>query len=324
MDTGKSHLISKYRAAVLALISAVLWGSAFPVLKLSYAEMHMVPEDLSAKVVLAGIRFFLASVLLFGLMLFGRQKPWVGKRLWFWLVLSGLLQISLQYFFFYNGLAHTTGMKGAVLSSGGTFFVFILAHFFYANDKLNWQKGVGLATGLAGILLVNYGKSFTPEFSWQGEGFLIIGGLVSAFGTILSKRLSGSVHALALTAWQMLLGSLLLIAVGVPGLKLHSMVFTAKAWWLLGYSAFLSAAAFSLYYSVLKHNKAGEISVYMFMIPVSGAILSALFVPGEKLTVFMLGALLLVALGIAAVNYRSTPEVPVESTVRTMKPKLLK
>jgi len=82
------------------------------------------------------------------------------------------------------------------------------------------------------------------------------------------------------------------------------MIFTLQAWGLLFYAAFLSAAAFSLWYSLLKYNKAGEISIYKFMIPVSGAVLSALFVPGEKLNILMGAALLLVAVGIVVVNYR--------------------
>lgn len=220
------------------------------------------------------------------------------------LFLLGLLQISLQYFFFYNGLAHTSGMKGAILSSAGTFFVVVLAHFVYVNDRLNWRKLFGLVAGFAGIIMINAGARFTLDFSWLGEGFMILSGLVSAIGTILAKRLSKEIHPFVLTAWQMLLGSLLLIATGLPGLKPQAMVFTNRAFLLLIYSAFLSATAFSLWYAILKYNKAGEISVYKFVTPVSGAILSAFFIPGERLTLNMFMALVLVALGVIIVNYR--------------------
>jgi len=143
---------------------------------------------------------------------------------------------------------------------------------------------------------------------------MILSGLVSAIGMILAKRISQEVHPFVLTAWQMLLGSLLLIAVGLPGLKPHAMVFTSKAWLLLFYSAFLSATAFSLWYAILKYNKAGEISVYKFMTPVSGAILSALFIPGERLTLNMFMALGLVALGAIIVNYQR--RAPKEALMR--------
>jgi len=307
----RHYLTNKYWVIVIALFCAVLWGSAFPVLKVSYAELGMAPDDRYAIIVLAGIRFFIASLLIFALIVVGiRQSPKVKIAMLPQLFLLGLLQISLMYFFFYNGLAHTSGMKGAILSSAGIFFVVVLAHFVYVDDRLDWRKILGLIAGFAGIILINSGKNFTFDFSWQGEGFMILSGLVSALGTILAKRISKEVHPFVLTAWQMLLGSLLLIAVGLPGLKPHAMVFTNKALLLLFYSAFLSATAFSLWYAILKYNKAGEISVYKFMTPVSGTILSALFIPGERLTLNMFMALALVALGVIIVNYqRKIPKV---------------
>lgn len=284
-------------------------------MKVSYVELGIAPDDRYAMIVLAGIRFLIASVIIFALIIVGiRQSPKVKIAMLPQLILLGLLQISLMYFFFYNGLAHTSGMKGAVLSSAGIFFVVVLAHFVYVDDRLGWRKILGLIAGFAGIILINSGKNFTFDFSWQGEGFLIISGLVSAFGTILAKRISKEIHPFVLTAWQMLLGSLILIAVGLPSLQPHAMVFTNKALLLLLYSAFLSATAFSLWYAILKYNKAGEISIYKFMTPVSGTMLSTLFIPGERLTFNMFIALALVALGVITVNYQR--KIPQEALLR--------
>jgi len=315
-ERGYRHfLTNKYWVIFIALFCAVLWGSAFPVLKVSYAELGIAPDDRYAIIVLAGIRFFIASLLIFTLIVVGiRLSPKVKIAMLPQLFLLGLLQISLMYFFFYNGLANTTGMKGAILSSAGIFFVVVLAHFVYVDDRLDWRKLLGLIAGFSGIVLINSGKNFTFDFSWQGEGFMIFSGLVSALGTILAKRISKEVHPFVLTAWQMLLGSVLLIAVGLPGLKPHAMVFTNKALLLLLYSAFLSAIAFSLWYAILKYNKAGEISVYKFMTPVSGTMLSALFIPGERFTLNMFMALALVALGVIIVNYQR--KIPKEAFLR--------
>ena len=311
----RHYLTNKYWVILIALFCAVLWGSAFPVLKVSYAELRIAPDDRYAIIVLAGIRFFIASLLIFALIIIGiRKSPKVKIVMLPQLLLLGLLQISLMYFFFYNGLAHTSGMKGAILSSAGIFFVVVLAHFVYVNDRLDWRKILGLIAGFSGIILINSGKNFTFDFSWQGEGFMILSGLVSSLGTILAKRISKEVHPFILTAWQMLLGSLLLIAVGLPSLKPHAMVFTNKALLLLFYSAFLSATAFSLWYAILKHNKAGEISIFKFMTPVSGTMLSALFIPGERVTLNMFVALALVALGVIIVNYQS--KIPKEAFLR--------
>jgi drug/metabolite transporter (DMT)-like permease len=181
--------------------------------------------------------------------------------------------------------------------------VVLLAHFIYQNDKLNWKKIFGLVTGFAGIILVNWGQAISLDFSFYGEGFLIMAGLTSAVATILAKRLTQDINAFLLTGWQMVIGAFFLFLAGFLAKGSVVLNFTPLAGGLLIYSVFLSAAAFSLWYAILKFNKAGEIAVYRFMIPVSGAILSSIFVPGEDLNKMVIQALILVALGIFAVNH---------------------
>lgn len=295
----------KWVVVVTAVFCAVLWGSAFPVLKISYEELQMTPEDTIAKIVFAGMRFFLAGiVLLIGMFIFNRKTLAVTWRQLKFLILFGIVQTGLQYYFFYNGLAKVSGMQGAILVSSGTFFTVVIAHFFYTNDRLTSKKAFGLIAGFAGIVVANWGQEFQLNFQFTGEGFMILAALTGAIGTIMAKELAAGTHPFTLTGWQLTIGSSLMLIFGVPQLNDNAITFTAFGWGLLTYSAFLSAAAFALWYSILKHNKAGEISMFKFITPVSGAILSASFIPNEKLNVFIVGALVLVAAGIIAVNYK--------------------
>jgi drug/metabolite transporter (DMT)-like permease len=71
---------------------------------------------------------------------------------------------------------------------------------------------------------------------------------------------------------------------------------------LLIYMALLSSAAFSLWNLLLKHNKVGPVSVYNFLTPIFGSILSAIFL-GENIFEYKnMIALILVCLGIWMVN----------------------
>lgn len=298
-------LTNKFWVIGIAVFCSILWGSAFPVQKLSYEELGMAGEDLTAKIVFAGMRFMMAALLLLLIVfLFDRKSLKVSWRQLPAIIGLGLLSTSLQYFFFYNGLAHTSGMKAAILNSSGVFFVVFLAHFIYTNDRLDWRKLFGLVTGFGGIVLANWGQDASLNFSFMGEGFMLLSGLAAAFGTFLSKRLAADIHPFALTGWQMFFGSLLMLVIGVPNLAPNAMTFTTEGWLLLLYAVFLSAAAFALWTSLLKYNKAGEVTLYKFVVPVSGTILSALFLPGEHLTVNTVVALLLVAAGITTVNLK--------------------
>ena len=74
---------------------------------------------------------------------------------------------------------------------------------------------------------------------------------------------------------------------------------------VLVYLAFLSAAAFTLWTMLLKSHDVGSISVYNFIIPVSGTILSAVFMREDIFSVKYLISLVLVCLGIVLVNHGS-------------------
>lgn len=299
----------KWIVVLTAIFCSVLWGSAFPVLKVSYEELQMAPDDTIAKIVFAGMRFLLAGVIiLIGMCISDRSKLLVTKRQAVFLFLFGILQTGLQYFFFYNGLAKVSGMQGAILQSSGTFFVILLAHFFYKNDRINRKKIFGLVAGFAGIIVANWGLDLQPTFHLTGEGYMILAALTSAIGTIMAKELAVGIHPFALTGWQLSIGAVLMLIIGLPQLEQDAIIFTPLGWGLFIYSALLSTAAFALWYSVLKFNKASEISMFKFITPVSGAVLSAMFIPGESLNAFIIGAMALIAIGIIAVNYKGQRE----------------
>lgn len=297
---------NKYVVAILAIIACVLWGSAFPVLKVTYSELGLDSSDTLSRVLLAGGRFLLASLMVFAVISFGFRESVKIKGEWVKPLLGlGLAQTGLQYFFFYNGVAYATGIKSAILNSIGNFLVVIFAHFVYTDDRLNPSKITGLITGLLGILIINWQpdpSGLSWDFTFVGEGFLIFAGLAGVVGTFQAKKLSSTINPLIVNAYQLLFGSLLLLAFGLPALWTQDLNPTPLFWGLFVYSAFLSAAAFSIWYILLKHNKAGEVTFYRFMIPIAGTILSAIFLPGEKITLSVVISLLLVAFGIAIVN----------------------
>ncbi|NBJ68834.1 MULTISPECIES: DMT family transporter [Clostridia] len=295
----------KWVVVSIAIFCSILWGSAFPVVKVSYTELQMEADDTIAKIVFAGMRFLLAGLMiLIGLLFVDRKRLVVTKRQMLFLTIFGFIQTGLQYFFFYNGLAKVSGMQGSILVSSGTFFTVVLAHFFYSNDRMNWKKGIGLVAGFAGIIVANWGQELQLSFQFTGEGYMILAALTGAIGTIMAKELAVGIHPFAITGWQLTIGASLMLIFGVPQLESNAMTFTPLGFGLFVYSAVLSAAAFALWYSILKYNKAGEISMYKFITPVSGAILSAIFIPAEKLNLYIIGALGLVAVGIIAVNYK--------------------
>ncbi|MCY1540910.1 EamA-like transporter family protein [compost metagenome] len=104
-----------------------------------------------------------------------------------------------------------------------------------------------------------------------------------------------------MTAWQLAIGGLVLLLGGLAGGGTIA-GWSAGSLALLGYMAMLSAAAFALWAALLKHNRVGQVTVFNFLIPVFGALLSALFLGETVLEWRNLIALALVCLGIRLVT----------------------
>ncbi len=300
----EKFLQSKKGILIASLISTALWGSAFPVVKIGYDLLGIETQDIYSKIYFAGLRFFIASMMVFLIHRLIYKKPIKMDRSNLKpILLLGILQTAVQYFFFYIGVANTSGIKSSILQSGNTFFTVILAHFIFEDDRLNSRKTMSLLIGFLGVIVVNLGKDFDLNFKFIGEGFLIISAILSAFANIFAKKISSiEPNPFTVSGGQMLFGSLLMLLVGKLGLAGAGLDFGFKSFLLLIYAAFISAAAFTLWYMLIKYNSPGKISIYRLFIPIFGSFFSILALPGEKFTLNLFIGLMLVVGGIMILN----------------------
>ncbi|MDR1934360.1 MAG: DMT family transporter [Candidatus Accumulibacter sp.] len=268
---------------VLATFCCLLWGSAYPAIKTGYALFGIAASDIPSKMLFAGYRFMFAGLLLLALTVFMRRKMFVLNRgNLFSTCLLGLTQTSLQYIFFYVGLAYTTGVKSSILNASTTFFSVLLAHCIYRNDRLNFNKIAGCLIGFAGVIVVNFSSDLLDfDFTLLGEGFVVIAMFVLSASTIYGKKLSQAMDAVVLTGYQLAIGGLVLIVAGyAAGGRLSG--FTPASSALLGYMVILSSVSYALWTTLIKYNRVGLVAVFNLLIPIFGAALSAIFL-GESI-----------------------------------------
>lgn len=298
LDLTKTGVI-----VVFALIATILWGSAYPCIKLGYVWFDLEAEDIPAKLVFAGVRFLLAGMmtLLFGSI--AKRKFQTPKRENIpGIIALGFVLTMLHYIFFYVGLANTTGVKGAIVYGTSTFFAVLLAAVFYKSDRLNLQKGIGCLLGFAGIVYVNLGSGgLEGGFSLAGEGSMLLAAVLFAVGNLMSKQLSGCEMPVVITGWQLFVGGAALFAAGLLcGGRLN--LITPRGVGLLLYLSLLSAVAFSVWTMLLQANSMGRVTVFNFLVPIFGVILSGIILGEAFLTVRSVVSLACVSLGIYLVN----------------------
>ncbi|MGN1116046.1 MAG: EamA family transporter, partial [Candidatus Ornithomonoglobus sp.] len=116
-----------------------------------------------------------------------------------------------------------------------------------------------------------------------------------------SKRANRENDAMTVTGYNLLIGGLVLLLSGLAGGGTLNTVCAAGIAVLL-YLAFLSAAAFTLWTMLLNRVGVGNISSFNFIIPVSGTILSSIFMHENILDWKYAVSLILVCAGILLVN----------------------
>jgi drug/metabolite transporter (DMT)-like permease len=282
----------------IATLCCVLWGSAVPAVKVGYGLLGIVPSDTGALLYFAGVRFFIAGLMLLGWSALSGKPIWVGTRGLAKTTLLGLISTAGQYMFYYIGLAHSTGVKVSITTSTSTFFSVLLAHLLYVNDKLTVRRLLGCLLGFAGVVAVNIsGAGFELGFTLLGEGFIIVAAMLFSIAGVYGKQVSRTMDVGVMTGWQLLAGGAMLWGAGAA----MGGAFTVFAWEdavLIAYLAALSAAAFALWSLLLKHNPVGVVAIFNTLIPIFGVLLSGLFLGESVLEWKNLLALLLVSAGI--------------------------
>lgn len=293
---------------IFVFIACFLWGSAFPCIKIGYKIFNIDSDNLQGQILFAGLRFFLAGLLIIIINSFQNKSILIPhKENLLPILILSIFQTIGQYIFFYIGLAHTSGVNSSIINSSSTFFTILLACLIFKYEKISLKKIIACLLGFIGVLLIqipDFNQDF--KFNFLGDSFILISALCNAISSSFIKKFSSKHNPVLLSAYQFLLGGLVMIFI--------ALLFNAKlspnnllsASLLLLYMACISAIAYTLWSLLLKHNPVSKISIFQFINPIIGVLLSALLL-GENSQAFSykgIISLLLVILGIIMIFYK--------------------
>lgn len=273
-DTKTSIFQRSPWVSLFALTAALLWGWAFPLIKLGFAEFGITPEMTGSKMLYAGIRFMISGLIILTVAFNTHRTFKVSKSSdWFYILLFSLLNTTFHYAFFYIGLSHSEGSRAAILNSMSVFTVVILACVFFKSDKMTLRKVIGCVIGFAGILALNLGGKQSGHFTWLGDGMIIANALCSAFAALMTRGLGKRVDVFVGTGLSLGLGGAMLILTSLL-MDGNLPQITVSGCFILLLLISISTIGFTLYNKLLTCNPVGKVAIYNSLIPVVGAVTS--------------------------------------------------
>jgi drug/metabolite transporter (DMT)-like permease len=301
----------------LAIVACWLWSTAFVGVKIGLE--HHTPLQF------AGIRFFISGILIF--LYFGKPKRYLAElkaNIKFILLLS-VVQIFAQYALFYSGINLVPSALAAMVIGSQPLFIAVVAHFSFHNDKMNPLKTGSILIGVVGIAIITLGRSkveMKGELELLGIALLLINNLVSGYSNVIIAKSSKMVSPVVLSSTSLIIGGIMLSVVSVPLEGIHLGPFPPKYWYALAWLSFLSAAAITIWYSLLKRPgvKVSILNVWKFLIPVSGAALSWMIMKDEKPDFISIFGMAIIAISLLALNYANRRELRLNAAVNEQKP----
>lgn len=306
MDIKKTGIFQNPIFVTLgAILCCALWGSATPFIKLGYKVMFPGGSpDVPSTILFAGIRFFAAGIITVLIYSIARRKFLYPKASNLPRVaVVALFQTVIQYFFFYVGLANTSGAKGTIISGSSSFFAILISCLIMKQEKLSLKKIIACVIGFAGIIAVNM-NGLTFDMNLMGDGFVLFSAISLAISSVLIKLFSNHEDPVVISGYQFILGGFVMIVLGLLlGGEIDFSDPSGIA--ILTYLSFLSAVAYALWGVLLKYNPVSRVTIFSFMTPVFGVLLTKLILPEESNVdaVALIVALMLVSLGVFLLNY---------------------
>jgi drug/metabolite transporter (DMT)-like permease len=308
--------MNRFKADLVLLLVALIWGSAFAVQRVAAQYFDVFTFN--------GLRFLLGGLILFPFSKLNPLKkgirsrtglyPGSGKAISFpvldrkslsFIILAGCLLFGgsgLQQ----AGLETTTAGNAGFITTLYVVFVPVILTIFW-REKIHWIAWLGAGIAIIGSLLLSTGG--TRHFA-SGDALVMAGALLWACHVILVSRVVKHMDVLTFSAGQYIVASVLNIVISM-GMKMPYGGLPS-GWWTILYIGLLSTAVgYTLQVYGQKYAPPTDATILLSMEAVFAAVTGFIFLGETMLLIQLVGCgLILIAVlvtQIYAVKSSATP-----------------
>lgn len=254
---------------ILVALLSIGWGFSWPMMKMALSEFPIwtfrAVSCLSAGLALLGLARLAG----------GRLMPSPGE--WRGVALAAFCNVTAWHMLVGYGVILVASGHAAVLAYTMPLWVVVLGAVFL-GQPLEMPSVAGLILGLAGIVTLVAPDFDTLREAPLGAALILLGAMAWAAGTLIQKRLKTGLPTLALTGWQLVLGSvpILLLAPVIEGFAFPAV--SARAWVAGVYITIVALViCYFLWFKIVSLMPASRASISMLLVPALGVISGALF-----------------------------------------------
>ena len=280
-----------FRIALVLLLLAILWGSAFPGIKIGLESLP--PGHLTLLRHLVASACYIPVLLLLRLRLFPKRQD-LG-----YFLLLGLLGTTIYHTALNFGQTQVNAGTASLIIATAPAITAVLASIML-RDTLPVLGWLGISVSFTGVLLLILGEGGRLELNPYAL-LILLSAVVTAFYAVLQKGILDRYKAVEVIAFSTWAGTLLLLVFADGVLDSVANASTRSLLALLYIGIVPSAIANALFTYSISKAPVTLVTVFLYTVPVFSLLFSWLLV-GEVPTWITLVGGLIAVLGVVIVN----------------------
>lgn len=293
----------KGKPFLLALVVMALWGSLYPVIKLSYKAWGIQSDSTADILLFAAIRFMVCGgIVTAGCSLKRKRLATPSGKAVLTILLIGLFSIVMHYGALYLGLSFTDSSKTALLKQAGSLLYICTAFLFIKEETFQWNRIIGVIVGFTGIIAINV--NFGQLTFGVGEILILVASTCTVIANIISRCCVQNVSPYWLMGISQFFGGIALLGISlIMGGRLSH--FSVAGVFLTTYICTASILSYILWYKILKTVQLSKLLLIKFAEPVFACIFGAVLLGENIFKLQYLLAFILISAGIIIGNKTS-------------------
>ena len=245
------------------VLLCLIWGSTWVGIKIS---LEGIPP-LSG----AGLRFLIAIAILFLFVRIRRYSLRIKKNEFWILALTGVLTYSLDYGLIYWAEQYLSAGVTAIFFATFVLFTTLATNFMFRQETFHWRRFLGICLGFSGIIIVFLDQLILTHFKpvvILASLAVVLAAASAGISTVIVKKYLVHLNANVLCLYQMLLGTIFLLALGPISEGFAHYHLTLRVLTAVLYLGVIgSAFAFVLFYWLLQRMSPITLSLIIYITP---------------------------------------------------------
>ena len=287
------------REWIMLVALSLLWGGSF-----FFVE---VAVDALPPLTIVLLRVGLAAIALWIFAFATGLRPPRDARIWRAFFFMGLLNNIVPFSLIVWGQTEIGAGLASIFNATTPLFTVIVAGTLLSDERITSNKILGVIFGFVGVIVMIGGDALTHLGGHVAAQFAVLGAALSyAFAGVFGRRFKAMKLSPVTTAAGQVTASSVMLLPLVIVFEWPVDIHAPSAWvWaaIAGLAILSTAVAYILYFRILASAGATNLLLVTFLIPVS-AILLGFMVLGETLAPINCFGMLLIALGLIAVDGR--------------------